>query len=416
MTEETLARQIAEALDPVGSAPLGVAVSGGGDSIALLVLMADRAASRGTALRAVTVDHGLRAESAEEAAQARATAKALGVPHDILRWTGHPEGNLQDAARRARRSLIAGWAREQRLTHVALAHTADDQAETVLMRLARGSGLYGLTGMQPKIEAEGIVWLRPLLNARRTALRDLLRERRIRWAEDPSNEDMRFDRARLRAAMPQLEAIGLSVDRLTETAASLSRAARIVRRAVEALARDAADISPLGYITLDAAKMAAAEPELRLRLLAEGLRWVSGADYTPRLSALEALDHWAIEGGLLDRRTLHGCIVERGRIGLTICREPGRVGPEVAAGEIWDGRWGTAPGEAEFMVSALGEDGIAELPDWRALGHPRTALVTLPAFRNRGALIAAPFALPRKPCHSWLLTAPDRFIADLGPD
>lgn len=416
VSEAALAKQLAEALGHLPDGPVGVAVSGGGDSIALLALMADWARRHGRDLRAVTVDHGLRPESAAEAAGAAATAGALGVPHDVLLWTERPEGNLQAAARSARRALISDWAAACNITHVALAHTADDQAETLLMRLARGSGLYGLTGMQPATRAGTIIWLRPLLGARRADLRQILRARRIDWIDDPSNADPRFDRARLRAAMPELDALGLTVDRLAETASALSRAARVVRGAVAALASDAAEASELGYLTLNRAPLSEAEPEVRLRLLAEGLRWVSGAEYTPRMSALEALDSWAHADGDADRRTLHGCTIDRRPQTLVLAREISRVGPPVAAGEVWDRRWNTRAEKSGLTVSALGEEGLAELPDWRALGHPRAALAALPAFRRQGALIAAPFALPGKPCHSWLMTAPDRFITGLGPD
>ena len=130
---------------------LGVAVSGGGDSVALLCLMADWAAPREVRLAAATVDHGLRPEAAAEAAGVAALCGRLGLAHATLRWEGWDgRGNLMDAARRARRRLLADWAAEQGLAAVALAHTRDDQAETVLMRLARGAGVDGLSAMAGK--------------------------------------------------------------------------------------------------------------------------------------------------------------------------------------------------------------------------------------------------------------------------
>ncbi|MSU88407.1 tRNA lysidine(34) synthetase TilS [Rhodobacteraceae bacterium 2CG4] len=415
MAAGTVGRRLAAALAAIPGGPLGVAVSGGGDSLALMVLLAECA--EGRPLRAVTVDHGLRPDSAAEARQAADAAARLGIAHDILPWTDRPSGNLQDAARRARRALIGGWAARHRIGLIALGHTRDDQAETFLLRLARGSGLYGLTGMKPVQQAAGVTWVRPLLSLRREALRDELRARGLDWAEDPGNRDPRFDRARLRAAMPELDRLGLGVERLAETAAALDRAARVVRAAVAELARSAAEPSAAGYLRLDRARLRAAEPELRLRLLAEALRWVSGADYTPRLAQLQALDAWAWDDAdaAPARRTLHGCVVERGGGSVTVLREAERTGPAVPAGQVWDGRWGTGPAEPGVTVAALGEAGLAELPDWRATGHPRLALAALPAFRRRGALIAAPFALPREPCHAWLLTEPGRFLAALGP-
>ena len=150
------------AFDSAGSGPLGVAVSGGGDSVALLLMLATVA--RGRPLAAVTVDHGLRPESGDEAAAVEALCAARGIPHATLRWNGWDgAGNLQDRARQARRTLIGAWARANGIGAVALGHTLDDQAETFLMRLARGSGVDGLSGMAPATRAEGVLWLRPLL-------------------------------------------------------------------------------------------------------------------------------------------------------------------------------------------------------------------------------------------------------------
>ncbi len=415
MGTPTVAERLAASLAGLPDGPLGVAVSGGGDSVALLALLSDWADGR--SLRAVTVDHGLRPESAAEAAQAAATAARLGIEHDTLVWSGPVAGNLQDAARRARRELISAWAGDNGLGLVALGHTRDDQAETFLLRLARGSGLYGLTGMRAVQASGSVTWVRPLLTVRREELRAYLRNRGLPWAEDPSNRDNRFDRVRVREALPGLEGIGLSVDRLAETAAALDRSAQVVRSAVATLAKAAADPNDAGYLRLDLKRVQEAETELRLRLLAEGLRWVSGAEYTPRLAGLEALDSWILgrsDGGR-NRRTLHGCVIERDGDRLAIIREPARTGPPVAAGQVWDGRWATAAETPGLTVSALGEAGLAEVPNWRATGHPRTALASSPAFRRDEALIAAPFALPPKPCHAWLLTGSKRFLEALGP-
>ena len=186
----------------------GVAVSGGGDSVALLLLARDWAARAGRAVEAVTVDHGLRPGSAGEAAEVAALCARIGVPHDVLAWRGWDgNGNLQDNARRARRSLIADWARSRDVGAVALGHTLDDQAETLVMRLARGSGVDGLAAMAAESRAEGIVWLRPMLGLRRADLRAWLMAEGVGWAEDPSNEDEGFARVRVRRA---LDVLGMS--------------------------------------------------------------------------------------------------------------------------------------------------------------------------------------------------------------
>ncbi len=185
-----------EPLAPAG--PLAVAVSGGADSMALLCLAA-RWGKR--PLTALTVDHGLRAESAEEARRVKGWAEAQGVPHVTLAWRGEkPKANLQAAARAARYGLLAQWCRDARVEGLLLAHTLDDQAETVLLRLARGSGVNGLAAMAPATRLRGVTLLRPLLGISRARIVATLEALRQPWIEDPSNEDTRFARVRLRKA------------------------------------------------------------------------------------------------------------------------------------------------------------------------------------------------------------------------
>lgn len=370
-----------------GGAPLGVAVSGGGDSVALLLLLDDLRRNGGPPLAAVTVDHGLRPEAAAEAAMVAQLCARLGLPHDTLRWTEGPGGgNLMDQARRARRRLIAAWAQDRGITRVALAHTADDQAETVLMRLARGSGVDGLAGMARATQAEGILWLRPLLDIRRSALRDLLTARGQGWAEDPTNDDPAFDRTMARRALTVLEGLGLTVDRLTATANR------------QALARDALEFLS-GYVAGQVAQVQCGavllSPDLRnapreaqLRLLARAIRWVTGADYRPRFSALSAaLDSPATT-------TLAGVEVAPGEHGLRIARELRACGPAVRPGAVWDNRWRVTGPEPQAEIRALGPEGLAALPGWRDSGQPRAALLTSPGVWLDGRLLAAPLARP----------------------
>lgn len=192
------------ALDRLAGAlpSLGIALSGGGDSTALMHLAQGWGRAR---LMAATVDHGLRPGSADEARRAGQGAAALGIPHETLVWHRQGGGNLMGAARDARLRLLADWARRHGLSAVLLGHTLDDQAETLLMRLARGAGLDGLCGMADRREAEGALWLRPLLTISRAELRDWLAARGIGWIDDPSNERDDFHRVRLRKAMTGLD-------------------------------------------------------------------------------------------------------------------------------------------------------------------------------------------------------------------
>ena len=206
---------------------VGVAVSGGSDSTAALVL-AVRALGPAR-IAAVTVDHGLRPQSRAEAESVARHCARLGVSHDILTWTDRPGGNLQASARRGRRRLIADWA-QGRVGAVILGHTQDDQAETVLLNIARGSGVDGLAAMPRRLERDGIIWLRPLLDTPRAALRDMLRARGIDWVDDPSNDNPAFDRVRMRQAGPLLAELGLS----TQTLAALADRMQMARAVLHA--------------------------------------------------------------------------------------------------------------------------------------------------------------------------------------
>lgn len=384
---------VAAALAAAPAGPVGVAVSGGGDSTALLLLLCDLAGGRGVA--AATVDHGLRPESASEAAAVARLCEGLGVAHATLDWRGWDggwdgRGNLQAAARDARRGLLAAWARERGLAAVALGHTRDDQAETFLLRLARGSGVDGLAGMAAARRAEGVLWLRPLLGIGRDALRSWLRARGVGWVDDPSNADPAFDRVRARAALGPLATLGLGPERLAATAARMARARAALEAATRALAADCVELGPAGDVAVDPARFAAGAEELRLRLVAGALAWVAGARVRPRLATTEAAAAAVLGQGLGRGMTAHGCVLRPWRGRVAIRREPTRTAGPVEPGRVWDGRWmveGAGPGT---LVGALGAEGLAARPGWRESGLSREALLATPAVRRAGRLVAAP--------------------------
>src|SRR6476660_2476842 len=301
---------------------LVLAVSGGPDSLALMWLAARwrRALSRGPRLIAVTVDHGLRPDAAGEARDVKRLAQSLDVPHRTLRWTGaKPKTGLPAAARAARYRLLAKAARASGATHILTAHTRDDQAETLLMRILRGSGSAGLAAMARETEREGVWLARPLLDVPKSRLVATLGRAKIAFADDPTNRDMSFTRPRLRALMPALVEEGGDSRNLARLATRLARA----NAAIEVLADSAERYLALrGYDPArgyDAAAFVALPEEIRLRLLKRAIDRF-GHEGPAELGKVEtllvALDQAAGAGEGTLRSTLAGALIslDKGRI------------------------------------------------------------------------------------------------------
>jgi tRNA(Ile)-lysidine synthase len=257
-----------------------LAVSGGPDSIALMWLAARwrRALARGPRLIAVTVDHGLRSEAAREARDVKRLARTLDLPHCTVRWTGaKPKTGLPAAARAARYRLLAQAARANGATHILTAHTRDDQAETLLMRMVRGSGIAGLAAMARESKREGVLLARPFLSVSKSQLIATLKKAKIDFADDPTNRDLNFTRPRIRAVMPVLAAEGGDTRNLARLASRLARANAAVEVLVDGAERYLAlrdrEASHPGFDanafvkTFDAKAFAAMSEEIRLRLL-----------------------------------------------------------------------------------------------------------------------------------------------------
>jgi tRNA(Ile)-lysidine synthase len=293
--------------------PGAVAVSGGGDSLALMHLLARWAKSQNApAPFVLIVDHGLRKTSARDAKRAAGWAKALGLPAHVLTWKGRkPKGDIEAAAREARYGLMGDWARTNGIGALYLGHTRDDQAETFLLRLARGSGLDGLSAMRalapyPLEGFESLRLVRPLLNEARDCLRDYLKALKQDWLDDPMNADPRFARVRLRAIRPMLEEAGLSAQRIADAAAHLSRARAALDEMTASVVTRACRLEK-DFALVDAAMLAAAPHEIGLRALAGILMSVSGAQYRPRFTRLNFLFDRVRAGELGGGATLGGC-------------------------------------------------------------------------------------------------------------
>ena len=398
------------ALAPFEENPhIAVAVSGGRDSLALLFLAHDWATAAGGKATGLTVDHGLRPESAMEARQVARWARRQGIAHRTLAWRGRKPGvNLQAEARAARYRLLTDWCRGAGVLHLLLAHHREDQAETLLLRLARGSGLDGLAAMAPVVETPDMRLLRPVLDCPRARLGATLEARGQPWLDDPANEDARHARVRLRALMPSLAHEGLTVDRLAATASRLGRARLAVEAATADLLSGGATLDPAGYALLDPAALKTVPVEVALRALGHLLRAVGGSEYPARLARLERLHREIAAGDLPGARTLGGCrIVPAGAENsrhLLIVREPAAVAPACAIrpGDrlVWDGRFEVTlrrrprAARGQIRVGPLG------LAGWRAAraaspmlaesAVPVLALPTLPAFVDLDGPLAVP--------------------------
>lgn len=269
-----------------------LAVSGGPDSVALLWLAARwrGGLKRGPRLIAVTVDHGLRKEAAAEAREVKQLACKLGVEHRTLRWRGaKPTSGVPAAAREARYRLLAKAARDAGAVHVATAHTRDDQAETFLMRLLRGSGISGLSAMAAETERNGVRLVRPLLDISKAELTVTLEAAAIGFADDPSNRDPAFTRPRLRALMPALAREGADARTLARLASRLARADAAVEVLADGAERYLALLDPkAGIGGYDASMFAALPEEIRLRLLRRAIDR-SGHEGPAELGKIEAL-------------------------------------------------------------------------------------------------------------------------------
>lgn len=288
---EALSRQEANALFAplVGASHVLVALSGGADSTALLLLLSAWARDNFTHLSAATVDHGLRPCSALEADAAARFARSIGVDHRILRWEGaKPQSRIEAAARTARYGLLEDAARESGASHLVTAHTLDDQAETVLMRLAAGSGPAGLAGMRREmVRPSGLVHLRPLLSVPKARLVSTLRARGIGWAEDEMNADPAFARPRLRSARQVLEAEGLTNTRLGVFAQRMERMLDAIEHAVDEAWQAHVEISAERTIIAADAFFCLPE-EIALRVLMRAVGRYA-ADVPERLARAETL-------------------------------------------------------------------------------------------------------------------------------
>lgn len=392
--------QLMARLEPFEPEPLlACGVSGGADSMALLLLAVRWAAPRKGRVLALTVDHRLRPEAAAEARMVARFAADIGAAHRTLVWQNPTRGGrMQAKARAARLELLTDACREAGCLHLLLAHHRDDQVETMLLRLQRGSDLDGLAGMSSQRRLNDLRVLRPLLPVPKARLQATLRAAKVSWLEDPSNSDLRYERVRLRRALEVSGATG-------QLAAAAEAFAGLRRWSESAVARalgEAAAFHPAGFAEVKCKLLLSLPEPLALRALAVLLEAFGGADYPPRGASLRRL-LGRLERGDRHPGTLGGCRLAWQGQRLVVLREAEatqRVAIRPGETRVWDRRFRITLGEmpkgaldpAGFSVTALGGADrsrlVATSPE--ALPVPGFARATLPALRYLDAVVAVP--------------------------
>jgi len=386
-------------------ARIAVGVSGGGDSMALVRLLAAWAAPNKVSVHALTVDHRLREAAAHEAREVAAWLDLHDIPHAVLCWNDGPHArtltrSAQSAAREARYGLMTDWCLANACSHLFVAHHADDQVETFLLRLSRGSGVDGLAAMAPTVMRDGIVIARPLLGFSKAQLIAACRAMDQPWIEDPSNQSASSTRVRFRQAQELLEREGLTRDRLLATVGHLQRARAALDHAVAALL-DHASWDACGVARLPLADILAAPEEIALRALARLLTAAGGQAYGPRFESLTRL-YGRITSGPWADATLHGCLISRDCGDVVISREAAQITEDKTlaanASVTWDGRFklslaidGVA---ALFTISRLGRaadlSALSEFHRAKLGDIPARVRATLPVLFDSQGLAALP--------------------------
>ena len=382
-----------QAMDVDLSSHFAVAVSGGADSLALALLM-----SQICTIETVTVDHGLRADALDEARFVGDIMARHSIAHTILHWEGEkPSTGIQAAAREARYKLIHDWCVEKNIPNLILAHHMDDQAETFLMRLSRGSGVYGLASMTEQSQLMGglgdIQLLRPLLHVPKERLQATLTSMGQDWVEDPSNSDLQYDRVKAREYLKGSPLLNLNSVKLAQTADRMQRAKQALDYYAGELLAAAVVVYPAGYAEIDVKALCAAPDETGLRALARLVRHIGGAVYSPRYDKLERA-YRALGSPDFKGQTLLGCQFTVSGDTVIVSRESAAIDEAPWCGDgLWDGRY-IITQSGQGQIKKLDEDGWVQIKslDSTLKNTPiaYTARLALPTLWQNGKVVAQP--------------------------
>ncbi len=388
-------------LDSIGSSSIGLAVSGGSDSMALFYLSLFWAQKTGNEMKVASVDHGLREGSEAEIEFVKDRVSKNLVSHfslkskiDIINL----QGNTQDNARRVRYKLLTEWAEKEEIDCVLLGHTLDDQEENLILRFFRGSGVDGLASIEKKIFHNNILWFRPLLNYRKDVLQTFLKKIGKDWVEDPSNLDDKYERVKIRKLLHNLKEDGLIKKRFVQTADHMRRATEVLSAVAINEAKSMIEITELGETKIQTFQYMKALEDTRLRILSGLISWYSGNFYKPRFVQLDNLQKLLTEKSNIRGVSLGGIIIKQAGGFISITRELSFIKSKEninCKSILWDNRWSINFGETlnqNIKIVPLGSLKYKKKELFDLESSSKNTLDTLPAIVTENKLLFTPFS------------------------
>lgn len=399
--QESFAKSVAELTI---NGDIAIAVSGGADSMALTLLANEWAKKNNCKITALTVNHAIRKESKSEAEQVSKWLQQKNIEHHILKWQGgNKTSNIQSNARDARYRLMTDFCKSNNIPNLLVAHNKEDQAENVLLRLMRGSGVDGLCGMKNKTNIGKIDIYRPLLNTAKAELRKFIKQQKQQWIEDPSNKDDKYARSRVRKFIESNDDSRLLINRLIDTAENITRSKSYID---EKIADDFAYVSqimPEGYAILDADALCNLHIEAQYKILSKLIKNIGGSYYKPRFEKIITLHKNILNG---TDATLGGCNVfkskkknDSGKIYITreVSSIPCPLDVKSNSEIIWDERFCCNIGNLgidNLRVGALGKEGFAQIckenPSLKKIKLPKQVIYSIPALKTLEKTLSAP--------------------------
>ncbi len=385
--------------------PIALAVSGGPDSTAMMQIAALSKKLKNNNVTVIVVDHGLREESKNEANIVGQNAKLLGFKFKILKWDGvKPKTRIQEIARKTRYKLMTSWCKKKGIEKLFLAHHLDDQVETFLMRLGKGSGVDGLAVMNYVTEISSLKLVRPFLEIPKTRFIKILSITNLEWISDPSNFNSDYKRSRIRKILPILskeginsKQIGLVIKRMRSAKDALNTQTNIL------LKKYLSNVDNVAYFLNKELLKDVKEKEILLRVLEKIFMNISGSIYPPRRNKLENIISWILKNNNIKAKTLTGVVVRKRKSELIFYREPDdcyksvNIRPLTSRYSCWDDRFFLKANKSnDLQIRALGDVGIKILKEEKILKRqgfqnvPLSAWKTVPGVWSKKRLISVP--------------------------